>query len=309
MSAKDRSRLGYGSQIHDGVLTYENEVFASVFDSRSSDVKDSHVNDIFEKVERMHAVPPPMTGNYMPVKSSFGIDDEETLETMPKPVESKPKVVNEPKVWSDAPIIKEYDSDSDDEHVTIPLKEQEKPSFAFVNTVEHNTVPSGCLACLIAKATVDESTKWHRRSKGIKREYSTAKTPQQNGVAKRKNRTLIEAARTVLADLFLPNTFWAEAVSTACYVLNRVLVTKPQTKTPYELLTDKTVKSTDFKTCEKPVSQVEQIFLGELKKLKRQEKEATDVARNEATHDIQNANTNSTNLLNTVSTPLSVAGP
>ncbi|GKA09598.1 ribonuclease H-like domain-containing protein [Tanacetum coccineum] len=55
-----------------------------------------------------------------------------------------------------------------------------------------------------------------------------------------KNKTLIEAARTMLADSFLPNTFWAEAVSTACYVLNRVLVTKPHNKTPYELLTGKT---------------------------------------------------------------------
>ncbi|GJW01133.1 putative ribonuclease H-like domain-containing protein [Tanacetum coccineum] len=147
-----------------------------------------------------------------------------------------------------------------------------------------NIVPTGGLACLIAKATTDESHKWHRRtkdetsavlkdfirqienqlnqkvktircdngtefknkdviefcgSKGIKREYSNARTPQQNGVAERKNRTLIEAARTMLADSFLPNTFWAEAVSTACYVLNRVLVTKPHNKTPYELLTGK----------------------------------------------------------------------
>ncbi|GJS51923.1 putative ribonuclease H-like domain-containing protein [Tanacetum coccineum] len=76
-------------------------------------------------------------------------------------------------------------------------------------------------------------------SKGIKREYSNARTPQQNGVAERKNKTLIEAARTMLADSFLPNTFWAEAVSTACYVLNRVLVTKSHNKTPYELVTSK----------------------------------------------------------------------
>ncbi|GJY32267.1 putative ribonuclease H-like domain-containing protein, partial [Tanacetum coccineum] len=60
--------------------------------------------------------------------------------------------------------------------------------------------------------------------KGIKREYSVARTPQQNGVAERKNRTLIEAARTMLADSLLPIPFWAEAVNTACYVLNRVLV-------------------------------------------------------------------------------------
>ncbi|GJU67411.1 putative ribonuclease H-like domain-containing protein [Tanacetum coccineum] len=75
--------------------------------------------------------------------------------------------------------------------------------------------------------------------KGIKREFSVARTPQQNGVAERKNRTLIEAARTMLADSLLPIPFWAEAVNTACYVLNRVLVTKPQNKTPYELLIGK----------------------------------------------------------------------
>ncbi|GJU26344.1 putative ribonuclease H-like domain-containing protein [Tanacetum coccineum] len=54
--------------------------------------------------------------------------------------------------------------------------------------------------------------------KGIRREFSVARTHQQNGVAERKNRTLIEAARTMLADSKLPTTFWAEAVNTACYV-------------------------------------------------------------------------------------------
>ncbi|GKC68754.1 putative ribonuclease H-like domain-containing protein [Tanacetum coccineum] len=72
--------------------------------------------------------------------------------------------------------------------------------------------------------------------KGIKREFSVARTPQQNRVIERKNRILIEAARTMLADSLLPTTFWAEAVNTACYVQNRVLVTKPHNKTPYELL-------------------------------------------------------------------------
>ncbi|GJX82802.1 ribonuclease H-like domain-containing protein [Tanacetum coccineum] len=79
--------------------------------------------------------------------------------------------------------------------------------------------------------------------KGIKREYSIARTPQQNGVAERKNRTLIEAARTMLADSLLPIQFWAEAVNTACYVLNRVLVTKPQMKTPYEILMGRSLTS------------------------------------------------------------------
>nr|GFB34753.1 hypothetical protein [Tanacetum cinerariifolium] len=164
MSAKDKSGLGYGSQIHDGVLSYEYEVFESVFDSRSSDVEDSHVNDRFTKVKGMHAVPPPMTGNYMPLEFDFGIDEskfsyglkqsttsesdaktsdidscesnssEETLETVHKLVESKPKVVNKPKVWSNAPIIEEYESYSDDEYVSKASLEQEKPSCAFINT-------------------------------------------------------------------------------------------------------------------------------------------------------------------------------
>ncbi|GJU80040.1 putative ribonuclease H-like domain-containing protein [Tanacetum coccineum] len=175
-------------------------------------------------------------------------------------------------------------------------------------------------------------------SKGIKREYSNARTPQQNGVAERKNRTLIEAARTMLADSFLPNTFWAEAVSTACYVLNRVLVTKPHNKTPYELVTGKgptwlfdldyltdsmnyqpvrsenqankhagpqeanhnagtkdnyssTVKRStkkdageaptkhpDLKRDANPANKEDQVFLDELERLKRQEKDANDAA-------------------------------
>nr|GEU33865.1 retrovirus-related Pol polyprotein from transposon TNT 1-94 [Tanacetum cinerariifolium] len=72
--------------------------------------------------------------------------------------------------------------------------------------------------------------------KGIKREFSIVKTPRQNGIAKKKNKTLIEAARTMLVDSKFPTTFWAEAVNTACYVLNRALVIKPHNKTPYELI-------------------------------------------------------------------------
>nr|GFB73252.1 ribonuclease H-like domain-containing protein [Tanacetum cinerariifolium] len=65
-------------------------------------------------------------------------------------------------------------------------------------------------------------------------------TPQQNGVAERRDKTLIEAARTMLADAKLTVTFWAEAVNTACYVQNRVLVNKTQNKTPYELFNGRT---------------------------------------------------------------------
>nr|GEX76059.1 hypothetical protein [Tanacetum cinerariifolium] len=71
--------------------------------------------------------------------------------------------------------------------------------------------------------------------KGIKREFSVPRTPQQNGIAERKNMTLIEATRTMLIDSLLPIPFCDKAVNTACYVQNRVLVTKPHNKTPYEL--------------------------------------------------------------------------
>ncbi|GJS65737.1 putative ribonuclease H-like domain-containing protein [Tanacetum coccineum] len=93
----------------------------------------------------------------------------------------------------------------------------------------------------------DNGTKFKNRvmsefceKKGIKREFSIAKTAQQNGAAKKRNRTLIEAARIMLAESKLPTTFWVEAVNTACYVQNRVLVVKPHNKTPYELFRGRT---------------------------------------------------------------------
>nr|GEZ01996.1 hypothetical protein [Tanacetum cinerariifolium] len=76
--------------------------------------------------------------------------------------------------------------------------------------------------------------------KGIKREFSNARTPQQNGVAEKRIRSLIEAARTMLADVKLPVTFWVEAVNTTCYVQNRVLVNKAHNKTSYELFNGRT---------------------------------------------------------------------
>ncbi|GJX95024.1 ribonuclease H-like domain-containing protein [Tanacetum coccineum] len=169
MSARDKAGLGYGNQMNKGVLSYENEVFGSLFYSRSSDIEDSPVNDRY--AEGMHAVPPPMTGIYIPSGPDKEIDEsqftygpkqskpsesdarssdfnscesnssEETLESMPEPVVNEPKVVSQPKVWSDAPIIEEYESDSDDEHVSLPTKEQETPSFAFINTVKHVKTP------------------------------------------------------------------------------------------------------------------------------------------------------------------------
>ncbi|GKB03151.1 ribonuclease H-like domain-containing protein [Tanacetum coccineum] len=71
--------------------------------------------------------------------------------------------------------------------------------------------------------------------KGIKREFTVARTSQQNGVVERKNWTLIETVKTMLVGSKLLTTFWTKVVNSACYVQNRVLVIKPQNKTPYEL--------------------------------------------------------------------------
>ncbi|GJW50724.1 hypothetical protein Tco_0092075, partial [Tanacetum coccineum] len=152
MSARDKAGLGYGNQMNKGVLSYENEVFKVYFTCSLVYKKYSPVNDRY--AEGMHVVPPPMTGIYIPTGPDVEIDEsqftyglkqskpseydarssdfnscesnssEETLTSMPEPVVNEPKVVSQPKVCSDALII-EYESDSDDEHVSYPQKKQE----------------------------------------------------------------------------------------------------------------------------------------------------------------------------------------
>ncbi|GJT04069.1 retrovirus-related pol polyprotein from transposon TNT 1-94 [Tanacetum coccineum] len=174
-------------------------------------------------------VPPPYTGNFMPPKHDLSFSGLE--EFMNEPIVSEPKVKKpavetskvkiskaKPKVVrknNGAPIIEDWVSDSKEEDVPHAKIEKKtvKPSFAKIEFVKSK-----------------EQVKSPRKTS-----VKQARTHQQNGVAERKNRTLIEAARTMLADSKLPTTFWAEAVNTACYVQNRVLVTKPHNKTPYEI--------------------------------------------------------------------------
>src|SRR3989337_2160683 len=72
---------------------------------------------------------------------------------------------------------------------------------------------------------------------GIGHQYSAPYTPQQNGVAKRKNHTLVEMARSMLDEYKSPHSFWVEAVNTACHASNQIFLHKILEKTPYELLT------------------------------------------------------------------------
>nr|GFB03190.1 hypothetical protein [Tanacetum cinerariifolium] len=73
-------------------------------------------------------------------------------------------------------------------------------------------------------------------SVGITQQFFTARTPQQNGAVERRNRTLVEAARTMLTFANLPSFLWAEAIATACFTQNRLIIHKRFDKTPYELI-------------------------------------------------------------------------
>ncbi|GJR14338.1 hypothetical protein Tco_0796990 [Tanacetum coccineum] len=152
MSAYDKFRLGYGDHRFDGNLSYEKEVFQSVFNSTKSDVENKPLNDRFVKANEMHVVPPPMI--YMPIRTDEEVDDSkftygkkqsETSETSESDTKTNeyascdsdssnysPKVVNEP-------MPKQYESDSDNDYVPKVSLKQEKPSFAdtFVKHVKN----------------------------------------------------------------------------------------------------------------------------------------------------------------------------
>jgi hypothetical protein len=73
----------------------------------------------------------------------------------------------------------------------------------------------------------------------IKHQFSSPYAPQQNGVVERKNRTLLDMPRTMLDEYKTPDQFWAEAINTACYSINRLYLHRILKKTSYELLTGK----------------------------------------------------------------------
>ncbi|GKD71697.1 putative ribonuclease H-like domain-containing protein, partial [Tanacetum coccineum] len=176
------------------------------------------------------------------------------------------------------------------------------------------------------------------------REYSNARTPQQNGVAERKNRTLIEAAKIMLADSFLPNTFWAKAGKGPTWLFDLDYLTDSMNYQPVRLENqanktagpkeanhsavkssevknegEKPNKNTGLKTNKEPVDQEDQDFLEELERLKRQGKEANDAAealRKKFAQDTKDlllqagaTRATSTNTVNTASTPVSTASP
>ncbi|GKC89697.1 retrovirus-related pol polyprotein from transposon TNT 1-94, partial [Tanacetum coccineum] len=102
------------------------------------------------------------------------------------------------------------------------------------------------LKALVRRIKTDNGTEFFNQTLreyyekfGISHETYVACSPQQNGVVERRNRTLIEVARTMLIYAKAPLFLWAEAVATACYTQNSSIIRLRHGKTPYELLHDK----------------------------------------------------------------------
>nr|GEU95865.1 hypothetical protein [Tanacetum cinerariifolium] len=152
-----------------------------------------------------HAVPPPYTGNYIPPKPDLMFIDEQVES------ESMDVVSN-----VSSSVVKTVESKVE----SVDVKNK-----GVYSTVETKLVKKNNFSPLIIEDYISDD------------ESEVEFVPKvENDVIERKNITLIEAARTMLVDSKLPTTFWAKAVNTACYVLNRVLVIKPHNKTPYELI-------------------------------------------------------------------------
>lgn len=84
------------------------------------------------------------------------------------------------------------------------------------------------------KEYINAELKTFLKQEGIQVQYTVAYSPQQNGVAERKNRLLMEMVRCMMIDAEMPNKYWGEAIITANYLQNR-LPTKATERTPHEL--------------------------------------------------------------------------
>ncbi|KAL8118998.1 hypothetical protein AgCh_016478 [Apium graveolens] len=104
-----------------------------------------------------------------------------------------------------------------------------------------NSTNENGICCFYTKASIEQKFRnailsEFCKNKGIVQEFSAARTPQKNGVVERKNRTLVEVARTMLQDAKLPTRFWEEAVNTTCYTQNRYIINKMHGKSPYSIM-------------------------------------------------------------------------
>nr|GEZ88957.1 hypothetical protein [Tanacetum cinerariifolium] len=110
----------------------------------------------------------------------------------------------------------------------------------FLTKIQRN------LQALVITVRTDRGTKFLNKTlnaffkeEGIEHQTSTTRTPEQNDFVKRRNRTLVEATRTMLSTSKLPLFFWAEAIATICYTQNRSIIIPTHGKTPYHIINDR----------------------------------------------------------------------
>nr|GEU48985.1 hypothetical protein [Tanacetum cinerariifolium] len=273
----DKTRLGYDNQVFNSTVFDCDELVSSESDVS---MPTTPVHDRYKLGEGYHAVPPPYTRTFMPPKPNLVFHDAlTTCETVPTVLNVKPSPAKPNKDLSQlnrpsAPIIKDWVSDSEDEYEDEPMPTQKAPrnisylsDFKEINGgyVAFGGNPKGgkiigkdteCivlssdfklpdenhvmlrvprennmynvdlknivlyvdLTCLFAKAILDESNLWHRRLGHIN----------------------FKIMNKLVKDSLLHIPFWTEAINTAYYVQNMVLVTKPHNNTPYELLLGRT---------------------------------------------------------------------
>ncbi|GJZ30344.1 ribonuclease H-like domain-containing protein [Tanacetum coccineum] len=159
-SSSSSSTLSDLNDIHVNESEVLDNVFDSVFDSRESNGDHNQVNDRFKKGEGYHAVPPPYIGNYMPPRADLsfaGLDDSVFKFKVSETITSVPKTVG-----SSAPLIEEWESDSEDKNVFKPkeVKITVKPSFEKIEFVNARNT------------TVEKPMKFSQSPRGNKRNWN-----------------------------------------------------------------------------------------------------------------------------------------
>nr|GEV57731.1 ribonuclease H-like domain-containing protein [Tanacetum cinerariifolium] len=244
--------------------------YESVFMNKESDIEYTSVNDKY--VIGMHVIPPHMTGNYMPSRPGVDIDYSKFT--------YGPKQTSVDQSDSKTCKYASYESDSSVETTTsMPElvenapKDKEKASFAFTESVKHVKT---------SRENVKESdTPNHSPKLGSKDDPHRAL--KDKGIVNSGCSRHMIGNKAHLADY---QEFKGGSITFG--------------------VENQANKSAGPKEAN---NSAEQIFLEELEKVKRQEKEANVAARKETTHENQDAHTNITNLLNDVSKPISAAGP
>ncbi|GKB93137.1 putative ribonuclease H-like domain-containing protein, partial [Tanacetum coccineum] len=269
--------------------------FGLGFDTTPEDVAEKPLYDRFVKAVGMHAVPPPITGTFMPPSNNPDLDDtqftygsksnnyvetnsvsndfvscdnsdkssdSETTDfaSCVSSVKSSSSKTNEPLASAPSSVdfktvseTADQQSNSTNDDSSFSFKENVKPPRNLCNKSRINSrslckrKSFGSKTCFVcgSKFHLIKDCDFYEKQLELHNKPMTRPASVPTGSRNRSTSVpagrpfFAEAARTMLADSKLPTMFWTEAVSTACYVLNRVLVTKPHNKTPYELVSGK----------------------------------------------------------------------